>query len=124
MEKRKLEERDVVVYIILTIITLGFFGIYWFVVTKRDIKSRGGDIPTCWLLIIPIANIYLFYKYSRAAEKVLKKKGDWIVYFIFCFIFGSVITMALVQDELNQMAQKESSGVKGILKKAVPKRKK
>jgi hypothetical protein len=124
MEKRKLEERDVALYIILTIITFGLFGIYWLVVTKRDIKSRGGDVPTCWLLIIPIANIYLFYKYSRAAEKVLKKDGDWIVYFIFCFIFNSVITLALVQDGLNHIVRKEKKGIMAALKKAVPKRKK
>jgi hypothetical protein len=124
MEKRKLEERDVALYIILTIITFGLFGIYWLVVTKRDIKSRGGDVPTCWLLIIPIANIYLFYKYSRAAEKVLKKDGDWIVYFIFCFIFNSVITLALVQDGLNHIVRKEKKGIRAALKKAVPKRKK
>ena len=127
MEKRKLEEREVILYIILTLITLGFFGIYWFVATKRDLKSRGGDIPTCWLLIIPFANIYLFYKYSRAAEKVFRQKGDWIVYFILSFFFGSVITLALVQDELNKIIKKEKKSrapVKASAKAAPKTRKK
>jgi hypothetical protein len=103
-EKHVIKNRNVVIVIIFSIITLGIYSVYWTVSTRRDIVSRGGDIPTAWLIIIPFANIYFFYKYSRAASKLFKKEGDWVAYFVF-FLFFSLITQALVQNELNVMAR-------------------
>ncbi len=107
MAKRKLEEREVVLSIVLALVTMGIYAVYWVVASKRDIKSRGGDIPTCWLIIIPFANIYFYYKYCRAAARLFRQKGDWIVYFILSFILCSVIMLALVQDELNKIVRRE-----------------
>lgn len=113
MAKRKLEERETLVCVFLTLLTLGFYGLYWFVVTKRDIVSRGGNIPTCWLMIVPFANIYLLYRYSREAARVFRNRDDWIAYFILYFFMGGVITLALVQEKLNKLARREKRAKKG-----------
>ncbi|MCR4323931.1 MAG: DUF4234 domain-containing protein [Nanoarchaeota archaeon] len=57
-EKRVIKRRNIVLIYIFSIITFGIYGIYWIVSTKNDINSLGGEIPTGWLLIIPIANLY------------------------------------------------------------------
>ena len=62
--KRVIKHRNVVLVYLFSIITLGIYTIYWVVSTKNDINSVGGDVPTGWLLIIPIANLYWIYNYS------------------------------------------------------------
>lgn len=106
MRKRKIARRGVLFVILASIVTLGIYVIYWSVITRRDIVSRGGDIPTAWLIIIPFANIYFFYKYSKAAAQLFKKPGDWGVYFVF-FVLFSFVAVALVQGEFNKIAGKK-----------------
>ncbi len=60
-----IKNRNIVAVYLLTIFTLGIYGIYWQVQTKEEIKGLGADIPTAWLLIVPIANIYWLYKYAE-----------------------------------------------------------
>ena len=104
--KREIQERGIAFVVIASLITLGIYTIYWSVVTRRDLVSRGGDIPTAWLIIIPFANIYFDYKYSKAAAKLFKKEGDWGVYFIL-FILISWVAVAVAQNEFNRMGKRK-----------------
>jgi uncharacterized membrane protein (GlpM family) len=61
----KITQRSPVAVIILTIVTFGICGLYWIVSTKREINGLGASIPTSWLLIIPIANLYYLYKFAE-----------------------------------------------------------
>lgn len=100
-----IQKRDIVVVYLLTIITLGIYGIYWEVKTKEEINSLGGDIPTAWLLIVPIANIYWLYKYAEAYSKLVKKDNNGVLWFI-VFWLVSIIMPAIVQSDLNKIAEK------------------
>jgi len=44
--------------IVLSLLTLGIYVLVWFVKTKREMNTKGAEIPTAWLIIIPIINIY------------------------------------------------------------------
>lgn len=101
-----IQKRDVVMVYVLTIITFGIYGIYWSVKTKDELNSLGGDIPTGWLLIIPIANIYWLYKYSEAYSTKLKKDNNGILWFIVFWLIG-IIMPAIVQSDLNKIADKK-----------------
>ena len=101
-----IQKRDVVMVYVLTIITFGIYGIYWSVKTKDELNSLGGDIPTGWLLIIPIANIYWLYKYSEAYSTKLKKDNNGILWFIVFWLIG-IIMPAIVQSDLNKIADKQ-----------------
>lgn len=98
-----IQKRNVVAVYLLTIITFGIYGIYWEVKTKEEINSLGADIPTAWLLIIPIANIYWFYKYAEGYSNVVKKDNNGILWFIL-FWLVTVIMPAIVQSDLNKIA--------------------
>lgn len=99
------KKRDIVVVYLLSFITLGIYGIYWSVQTKEEINKLGGDIPTAWLLIIPIANIYWLYKYADSFSNKVKKDKNGLLWFI-VFWFVAIIMPAIVQSELNKIAEK------------------
>jgi len=94
-------KRSVAAVIILTIITLGIYGIVWFVKTKNEMNQQGADIPTAWLIIVPIASIYWMWKWAGGVEHVTRGKFSQAVSFILVFLLG-LIGMAIIQDSLNK----------------------
>ena len=97
------KERNIVSVYLFTIITFGIYGIYWEVQTKEELNKLGADIPTAWLLIVPIANIYWLYKYAEGFSKHVKKDNNEVLWFIL-FWLVSIIMPAIVQSELNKLA--------------------
>ena len=98
-----IQRRNPVAVVILSIITFGIYGIYWFVKTKDEINSLGAEIPTAWLLIIPIANLYFEYKYAEGFSTFVKKDDSAIMWFLLLFFVG-IVTVAIFQVELNKLA--------------------
>ena len=101
-----LKERNVVLVYILGFCTLGFYFIYWYIQTKREINETfGASIPTCWLLIIPIANIYWIFKFAEAYSLYVLKDDNKALWALL-FILVGIIVPALVQIELNKYVGK------------------
>ena len=98
-----IQRRDVILVYFLGIITLGVYYIYWLVKTKTEINGLGAQIPTAWLLIIPIANIYWFYKYAEGFSLQVKKDNNAVLWFLL-FWLVTIITPAIVQSEMNKIA--------------------
>jgi hypothetical protein len=94
-------KRSVAAVIILTIITFGIYAIVWFVKTKNEMVKQGADIPTAWLLIVPIASIYWMWKWAGGVEHVTQGKSTQVISFILVFVLG-LIGMAIVQDGFNK----------------------
>ena len=104
------KHRNLFLIYILAIITFGIYALYWLVSTKNEINSQGAEIPTAWLLIIPIANIFWFYKYCEGFSKSIKKDNNTILWFLlYCII--AIITPAIVQHELNKVASTGSTTI-------------
>jgi hypothetical protein len=97
------KERNVLGVIVLTIVTLGIYGIVWTVKTKNEMNSIGAEIPTAWWIIVPIANIWWLWKYSVGVEKVTKGKISGILAFVVMWVL-SLIGMAILQSEFNKLA--------------------
>jgi len=101
-----IQERNVVLVYALGFITLGIYFLYWYIQTKREINENfGASIPTCWLLIIPIANIYWIFKYAEAYS-IYVLKDDNTALWALIFILVGIIVPALVQMELNKYVGK------------------
>jgi hypothetical protein len=66
-------------------------------------NSLGAKIPTAWLIIVPIANIYWMYKYCEGFALTVKKDDNTILWFIL-YLFVGIIMPAIVQIELNKLA--------------------
>lgn len=101
-----IEKRNIVLIYILIFLTLGIYFIYWEYKTKNEINELGANIPTAWLLIIPIANIYWLYKYSEGFSKYVKK-DDTVLWFLIFFLIGIVMPV-IVQSELNMISKHEN----------------
>jgi predicted transporter len=96
-------KRSLIKIYLLGIITLGIYFIYWLVKTKNELNELGAKIPTAWLIIIPIANIYWLYKYAEGFAKVTKKEST-VLWFLLFLLVG-IVMPAIVQSELNKLAK-------------------
>ena len=88
---------------LLPFVTLGIYSIYWLVVTKTEMISRGAEIPTAWFLIVPVANIWWYWKYSEGVEKVTNSKTSAGVAFLMLFLLP-IIGPAILQTTFNKVA--------------------
>jgi len=103
MENTKIIKRNPVLVVILSVITCGIYLLYWFVKTKEEIKSLGASIPTAWLIIVPIGNMYLLYKYCEGFSDYVRKDRLGIVWFLTAITVFPVFPV-IVQSELNKLA--------------------
>lgn len=97
------KQRNIFLVYVFSIITFGIYALYWSVSTKNEINSLGAKIPTAWLLIIPIANIYWVYKYCEGFAEKVKKDHNTLLWFIL-YIVAGIVMPAIVQSELNKLA--------------------
>ena len=103
-------KRSIVGVVVLSLITFGIYNIYWEVKTKIEMTSMGADIPTAWLIIIPIANIYWLWKWSAGVEHVSRGKMSGAVAFLLMFLVGWVIGPAIIQVTFNDIADQQTRG--------------
>lgn len=98
-----MKKRNPFLVFFLPFITFGIYGLVWSVKTKNEMNSQGASIPTAWLLIIPLANIYWLWAYSKGVAQVTKGGLSAIVSFILPFFLGP-IGSAVVQNEFNKVS--------------------
>ncbi len=96
-----MNRRSVASVIILTLITFGIYAIVWFVKSKDEMVKQGADIPTAWLMLVPIASIYWMWKWAGGVEHVTKGKSAQAINFILVFLLG-LIGMAIIQSTFNK----------------------
>ena len=97
-----MKNRSLLAVVLLTIFGFGIYGIYWQVSTKREMVERGADIPTAWLIIVPIANLYWAYKYCMGVEKVTNGKMSGVMALVLMLVLG-VVGIAIIQDAFNKV---------------------
>ena len=125
-------KRDIPLYVVLTIITCGVFGLYCIYGLGKDIKRLNRDSepshPLLYVLVsvltCGIFLIYIYYQYPKyivdiQEQRQLKKVDDISVITLILglspivvgFLLAPVvflINMGLIQDQLNKLAKSES----------------
>ncbi len=104
-----MKHRSPIAVFFLPFVTFGIYGLVWEVKTKVEMKRLGADIPTAWLIIVPIINIYWLWKYSMGVEKVTNEKISGIMAFVLLILLGP-IGMAIIQNDFNNVAASGSGG--------------
>ena len=108
-------KRNIVVCLLLSIITCGLYTLYWFVCLANDVNTVSGVPDTSGgvvlLLTIITCGLYGFYWAYRCGEKIdIAKRNRGMaasnggVLYLLLYIFGGVITYAIIQHEINQLA--------------------
>jgi hypothetical protein len=95
--------------IILSAITFGIYLLYWLVKTKDEMVRSGADVPTAWLLIVPIASIYFMWKFCGGVEHVTGGKLSQVLSFVLILALG-IIGLAVIQSKLNEAADRGMPG--------------
>ena len=96
-----MKKRQPIAVFFLPFITFGIYSLVWYVSTKEEMKLHGAEIPTAWLLIIPIANLYWLWKYSKGVAQVTNGYSSAGGTFALLF-FLNVIGMAITQSSFNK----------------------
>ena len=111
-----IQQRNIAVCIILSIVTCGIYGIYWFICLNNDANTASNTFGTsggvAFLLCIITCNIYGWYWAYQQGQKIdlakmnrgLPGGSNGVVYLILTIFGLSIIAYALMQNELNQLA--------------------
>ncbi len=97
-----MKKREPLAVFFLPIITLGIYSLIWYVSTKEEMKSRGAEIPTAWLLILPIVNIFWLWSYAKGVNTVTGGVKSTGAAFAWLFFLGC-IGMAVIQSSFNNI---------------------
>lgn len=94
--------RSPVAALFLPVITFGIYGLVWYVQTKEEMKGQGAEIPSAWMLIIPIANLVWIWQYAKGVEHVTD--GAQTAGSVFCLLaFLGCIGIAIIQNTFNRL---------------------
>ena len=115
------KERNIVMAVILSIVTLGIYSIYWFIVLTDDAAKLNDDtnftgVKAFLLTLITcgIYGIYWYYKMGKEMYEVNQKRGitanDNSLLYVILGIFGfGIIDYCLIQNELNTIAKSSNN---------------
>ena len=110
------KNRNIVLQIVLSIVTCGIYGIYWFITLTDDAAAKAGDSEfsgvKAFLLTLVTCGIYGIYWYYKMG-KTLKAAGDAngvavednaILYLILGLFGFGIVAYCIMQSDLNKMA--------------------
>ena len=112
-----LPTRNIVTCILLSFITCGIYGIYWFIVMTDEANmisdEQGATGGMAFLFSILTCGIYaLYWNYKmgqrlyQAGQKYNKPIGDNSVLYLLLAIFGlSIVNYCLIQSDLNRFSK-------------------
>lgn len=108
---RTVQKRDLVKAIILTIVTCGIYGIYWFISLTNEMNrltGNEGDTTggTAFLLTLITCGIYGIYWSYKMGEKRDAMEGvnnsSAILYLVLSLLGFGIVVYALLQDSINK----------------------
>ena len=118
-----MKERNISLCILLSIITCGIYGIYWFIVMTDDVvrvssakeyKTSGGTAFLFTLITCGIYGIYWYYQmgksiYSAQTDKGLNANDNSILYLVLGLFGFGIISYCLIQNDLNKLIRNEQN---------------
>ncbi len=113
-------KRDIAISVILSIVTCGIYGIYWFICLVDDmnrlaaqhgVEGTGQSGGLTFLLTLVTCGIYGLIWAFRVGEMLDKIKytrgipaSNGGVLYLILFLLGGIIAYALIQNEINNLA--------------------
>ncbi len=111
-----IQERNIAVCIILSLVTCGIYGLYWYVCLANDINTAsgsqdtsGGMVLLLTLVTCGIYGLYWAYKCGEKIDLMNEKRGipssNGGILYLLLYFFGGIIAYALIQNELNKFVR-------------------
>lgn len=110
------QQRNIAVCIILTIVTCGIYGIYWFICMTDDTNTVCGREGTtgvmAFVFTLISCGIYSYYWMYKQGDKLddaknargMSGSNSGIIYLVLAIFGFGIISYALMQDSLNKLA--------------------
>jgi Domain of unknown function (DUF4234)/Double zinc ribbon len=110
------EKDNLALLIFLTIITFGIYNFIWVHKTTKNLKLMNNDRSgnagiIVMFILLPLYNIYWYYKYSSKAYLMFHKKGVFVDHFVpvvtllSCFI--PILNFTILASKMNELYELE-----------------
>lgn len=111
-----IKTRSIPVCILLSIVTCGLYSLYWFICLSDDANTAMGEPGTSGamalvfsLITCGIYGLYWMYKQGEKIDGAKARRGmsggnSGILYLVLAIFGFSIISYAIMQNELNKMA--------------------
>lgn len=111
-----INQRSIGLAIVLSLITCGIYGIYWFIVLTNDVGRLSGDSSftggkhfLLTLITCGIWSLVWAYQVGKLMAEVQRQRGEMVtdnslIYLILSLFGFSIVAMALVQADVNKFA--------------------
>ena len=113
-----LQRKNIVTCIILSIVTCGFYSLYWLYCLVSDINAISDDPNAMSPVLVIVLSfvtcglffLYWVYKSGTILDQKMVETGRTaesrpILYVVLSFFGLSIVTYALMQDTINQLAE-------------------
>ena len=106
------QNKNIALYVVLSIITCGIFGLYWVysinedvnAVTKEQNPMSGVMVIVLTIVTCGIFGWYWLYKMGDNLDKVDGSSNSGIIYLIIGLFGLSIVSWAFIQDRLNKQS--------------------
>ncbi|AJS60642.1 DUF4234 domain-containing protein [Paenibacillus sp. IHBB 10380] len=111
-----INQRGIALAIILTLVTCGIYGIYWFITLTNDVGKLSGDYSFTggkhFLLTLVTCGVWSFiwaYQVGKHIEEAQRQRGVFatdnsVLYLVLTFFGLGIVTYAFVQLDVNKLA--------------------
>ena len=115
----EMKKRSIAGCIILTFVTFGIYGIYWFVkltnetnrLAPEEATMSGGLAFLVTLCTLGIYGLYWGYKLGKKMDIISgKESNSGIIYLLLTLLGLGIIAEALAQNELNGRIERQENG--------------
>ncbi len=112
-----MKEKNIILLLVLSFLTFGIYAIFWIVSMANEIAEicpeeynvGGWKMILFSILTCGIYTIFWFYKAGKMLAKVNATKADNSVIYLLLHCIGlGIVSMALIQDELNKINAQKS----------------
>ena len=112
-----IQNRGIVMAIVLTFVTCGIYGLYWIYAMAEDAKKisddpsapSGGMVLLLSIVTCGLYSLYWVYKMGKILNEAGSKRGieipdNSVLYIILALIGLGIVDYCLIQNELNKFA--------------------
>jgi len=100
-----IQERNIAIAVILSIVTCGLYGIYWMIKLNDEVnQTTGGGLVFLFTLITcGIYGWYWMYKMGEKCDQIKGVNGSSEILYLILGIFGlGIVSYCLMQDTINK----------------------
>lgn len=111
------QNRNIAVCIILSIITCGLYGLYWMACLANEVNTvsgrqndmSGGLVVVLSIITCNIFHLYWIYTAGQKIDDVRQARGipsqnNGLIYLLLALFGFGIVAWALLQNELNQLS--------------------